>query len=223
MRLRPLRKFQQAKFRANHDARWTARIGPVENAQGFVLQQRYGAPPGTKGRLTFLFALRRIRVADGHKHRMRDNRMQCMPGERSGPSANAGRRRAKYYVSNLSADTSLKKLAASIKARWVCEQGHQQLKEELGLDRFKSRSWTGLYRHALMTMVAYAFLHSPASKPRRGKKESGNHHRNQPSASHSRPPCAASPKACPIVRISSTRPSNLNCQSSASPSYSSRL
>jgi hypothetical protein len=25
-------------------------------------------------------------------------------------------------------------LAATIKARWICEQAHQQLKEELGLD-----------------------------------------------------------------------------------------
>ena len=28
-------------------------------------------------------------------------------------------------------------LAAAIKARWVCEQAHQQLKEELGLDHSK--------------------------------------------------------------------------------------
>src|SRR3954463_2317090 len=34
-------------------------------------------------------------------------------------------------------------LAATIKARWVCEQAHQQLKEELGLDHFEGRSWTG--------------------------------------------------------------------------------
>ena len=36
---------------------------------------------GTKGRLTCLFAARRVRVADGQKHRMLDNRMQCMPGD----------------------------------------------------------------------------------------------------------------------------------------------
>jgi TRAP-type C4-dicarboxylate transport system permease small subunit len=40
----------------------------------------------------------------------------------------------------------------------VCEQAHQQLKEELGLDHFEGRSWTGLHRHALMTMIAFAFL-----------------------------------------------------------------
>jgi SRSO17 transposase len=36
---------------------------------------------GTKGRLTCLFAARRVRIADGHKHRMLDDRMQCMPGD----------------------------------------------------------------------------------------------------------------------------------------------
>jgi hypothetical protein len=30
-------------------------------------------------------------------------------------------------------------LAATIKARWICEQAHQQLKEELGLDYFEGR------------------------------------------------------------------------------------
>src|SRR3546814_1721365 len=52
------------------------------------------------------------------------------------------------YVSNLPADATLKMLAATIKARWICEQAHQQLKEELGLDHFEGRSWVGLHRHA---------------------------------------------------------------------------
>ncbi len=51
-----------------------------------------------------------------------------------------GERRAsgeqKYYLANLPADANLKTLAGTIKARWVCEQAHQQLKEELGLDHF---------------------------------------------------------------------------------------
>src|SRR5262245_54822493 len=38
-------------------------------------------------------------------------------------------------------------LATTIKARWVCEQAHQQMKEELGLDHFEGRSWQGLHRH----------------------------------------------------------------------------
>src|SRR5467141_1621790 len=77
----------------------------------------------------------------------------------------------KYYVSNLPADATIKTLAATIKARWVCEQAHQQLKEELGLDHFEGRSWTGLHRHALMTMIAYAFLQSRRPKQARGGKK----------------------------------------------------
>jgi SRSO17 transposase len=49
-------------------------------------------------------------------------------------------------------------LASIIKARWVCEQAHQQLKEVLGLDHFEGRSWRGLHRHALMSLIAFCFL-----------------------------------------------------------------
>ena len=37
------------------------------------------------------------------------------------------------YLANLPAKADLRTLAATIKARWICEQAHQQLKEELGL------------------------------------------------------------------------------------------
>jgi SRSO17 transposase len=116
---------------------------------------------GTKGPLSCHFAACRVRVADGHKHRLLENRMQCMPGDEVwlvGERRSTGEQ--KYYVSNLPADATIKTLAATIKARWICEQAHQQLKEELGLDHFEGRSWTGLHRHALMTMIAYAFLQS---------------------------------------------------------------
>jgi SRSO17 transposase len=77
-------------------------------------------------------------------------------------------------ISNLPADTPIKQLAGAIKARWVCEQAHQQLKEELGLDHFEGRSWTGLHRHALMTMIAFAFLqHQRLKQPRGGKRIAG--------------------------------------------------
>jgi transposase len=55
--------------------------------------------------------------------------------------------------------------------RRICEQAHQQLKEELGLDHFEGRSWHGLHRHALMTMIAYAFLqHRRLTKGQRKKR-----------------------------------------------------
>lgn len=56
------------------------------------------------------------------------------------------------------------------KARWVCEQAHQQLKEELGLDHFEGRSWQGLHRHCLMCMIALPFLQSRRLKQVEGEK-----------------------------------------------------
>ena len=66
----------------------------------------------------------------------------------------------KNYPSSLSAQTSIRVLASTIKARWICGQAHQQLREELGLDNFEGRSWHGPHPHAHMTMIAYAFLQS---------------------------------------------------------------
>ena len=110
---------------------------------------------GTKGPLAAEFAALRVRPAEGAQ--LRDGRH--LPGDEVwlvGEHRASGER--KYYLANLPAETPLEELAATIKARWVCEQAHQQMKEELGLDHFEGRSWTGLHRHALMTMIAFAFL-----------------------------------------------------------------
>jgi SRSO17 transposase len=114
---------------------------------------------GTKGKLKARFAAVRVRVADGPPQRIRDKGQQHLPGDEAwliGEHRMSGEK--KYYLANLPAETGLRTLAATIKARWICEQAHQQLKEELGLDHFEGRSWPGLHRHALMTMIAYAFL-----------------------------------------------------------------
>ena len=114
---------------------------------------------GTKGRLEARFAAVRVRTADGPPQRIKDMGQQHLPGDEAwliGEHRTSGEK--KYYLANLPAKTDLRTLAATIKARWICEQAHQQLKEELGLDHFEGRSWQGLHRHALMTMIAYAFL-----------------------------------------------------------------
>ena len=127
---------------------------------------------GTKGKLEARFAAVRVRVADGPPQRIWDKGQQHLPGEEAwliGEHRMSGEK--KYYLANLPAKTTLRTLAATIKARWICEQAHQQLKEELGLDHFEGRSWQGLHRHALMTMIAYAFLqHRRLAAARRKKK-----------------------------------------------------
>ena len=110
---------------------------------------------GTKGKLSARFAMTRMRVGDGPV--FGNNRH--LPGDEVwlvDELRSSGER--KFYLSNLPPRTSRRALAGTIKARWVCEQAHQQMKEELGLDHFEGRSWTRLHRHALLTCIACAYL-----------------------------------------------------------------
>src|ERR1700732_890820 len=140
----------------------------LANAQWHTISWR----TGTKGKLKARFAAVRVRVADGPPQRIREKGQQHLPGDEAwliGGHRMSGEK--KYYLANLPAKTDLRTLAATIKARWICEQAHQQLKEELGLDHFEGRSWQGLHRHALMTMIACAFLqHRRLAAARREKK-----------------------------------------------------
>ena len=86
---------------------------------------------GTKGKLKARFAAVRVCTADGPPQRIRDKGQQHLPGDEAwliGEHRSSGEK--KYYLANLPAATSLRTLAATIKARWICEQAHQQLKEE---------------------------------------------------------------------------------------------
>jgi SRSO17 transposase len=110
---------------------------------------------GTKGMLRAEFAALRIRVADadpvvGHRHGPGDEAWLICERRSNGET--------KYHLSNHPAETPLDVLARKLKARWSCEQAHQQMKQELGLDHFEGRSWSGLHHHALLTMIAFAFL-----------------------------------------------------------------
>jgi SRSO17 transposase len=131
---------------------------------------------GTKGPLAADFAAVRIRVADGK----RVSRNVRLPGEEVWlvcERRHTGE--VKYYLTNHPADTPLETIASVIKARWSCEQAHQQMKEELGLDHFECRSWQALHHHTLLTMISVAYLQSvritepppdpsPAKKNRNG-------------------------------------------------------
>jgi SRSO17 transposase len=123
---------------------------------------------GTKGPLNARFAAMRVRVADGPLNAEGTR----LPGEEVwliGEWRDSGEK--KYYLSNLAKRTSLRRLVAAVKARWSCEQVHQQLKQELGLGDFEGRSWTGLHRHALMTCIAFGWLqHRRLKAAGRGKK-----------------------------------------------------
>jgi SRSO17 transposase len=137
---------------------------------------------GTKGSLQCEFAAVRVRMADGPPMA----RGQHRPGEKGWlVCERRGSGEHKYYLTNHPPQSALRQLASAIKARWVCEQAHQQLKEELGLDHFEGRSWLGLHHHALFTMIAMAFLQHLRLRPGRG----GGKNRTTPT----RPAAAAHP------------------------------
>jgi len=69
-----------------------------------------------------------------------------------------GEDRFTYYVSNFPDDASVSRMMVLAHRRGTIEQGYQQLKEELGLDHFEGRSWTGLHHHIALCFMAFCFL-----------------------------------------------------------------
>jgi len=63
-----------------------------------------------------------------------------------------------FYLSNLPANTSRKRLVYLAKLRWRIERDYQEMKSELGLDHFEGRTWTGFHHHVALVAAAHAFL-----------------------------------------------------------------
>jgi SRSO17 transposase len=128
---------------------------------------------GTKGKLKARFAAVRVRVADGPPQRIRDKGQQHLPGDEVwliGEHRMSGEK--KYYLANLPAKTELRTLAATIKARWICEQAHQQSER-----RTRSRSLRG----PIMARPSPSCAHDddrlrlpPASPPSSNRAEKKN-------------------------------------------------
>ena len=64
----------------------------------------------------------------------------------------------KYFLCDLPGRPSVRWLVQVAKSRHWVEQDYQQMKEELGLDHFEGRSWTGWHHHVTLVMLAYGFL-----------------------------------------------------------------
>ncbi len=111
---------------------------------------------GTKGPLKARFAAVRVRMAEGApigsgRRRPAEEELWLVCEWRA-----MGQR--KYYLCNHPPDASLRTLVRAIKARWSCEQAHEQMKNELGLDHLECRGWQALQHHMMLVMMAMAFL-----------------------------------------------------------------
>lgn len=63
-----------------------------------------------------------------------------------------------YYLVFAPQHTELAKVVQIAGTRWVIETGFEAVKGEARLDEYETRSWTGWYRHATLSLAAHAFL-----------------------------------------------------------------
>jgi len=109
---------------------------------------------GTRGRMCSRFATVRVRVAHRDYWRKEPHPEQWLliewPTTEKEP--------AKYWLSNLPASITLRKLVAIAKLRWRIERDYEELKQELGLGHFEGRNWRGFHHHATLSIAAYGFL-----------------------------------------------------------------
>jgi len=109
---------------------------------------------GSKGWLESRFWALRVQSS----HRYQDGRppgkevwlLVEWPASESAPT--------KYWMCDLAAGISLRRIVRLVKCRWKIEQDYHQLKEELGLDHYEGRNWQGWHHHVTMVMLAHAFL-----------------------------------------------------------------
>lgn len=110
---------------------------------------------GSKGTMEGRFAAFRIYSAERHTKKTRPPLEPLwLVIEDTGEE----KRPFKFYLSNLAAETSLKRLVTLVKLRWRVERDYQELKQEIGLDHFEGRTWRGFHHHAALCAVAHGFL-----------------------------------------------------------------
>jgi SRSO17 transposase len=113
----------------------------------------YSCANGKGGVKSGKFAFARVHLAERHtKGRPPSNEQWLIAEHRPGNNE------YKFYISNLPADTTKRKLARLVKLRWRIERDYQELKGQLGLDHFEGRTWRGFHHHVTLCTAAHAFL-----------------------------------------------------------------
>jgi SRSO17 transposase len=107
---------------------------------------------GTKGPLDAEFAAVRVRSAEKRTKGVPPGEEEWLLIEREATGE------FKYYLSSLSARSTLTSLVRLAKMRWHVERDYQDMKQELGFDRYEGRSWGGLHRHLAMVALMHAFI-----------------------------------------------------------------
>ena len=107
---------------------------------------------GTKGPLEAEFAGVRVRSAERRTKKRPPGEEEWLLIEREKSGA------FKFYFSSLSARSSLRSLVRLVKMRWHVERDYQDMKQQLGFDKYEGRSWGGLHRHLAMVALMHGFI-----------------------------------------------------------------
>ncbi|MDJ0766820.1 MAG: IS701 family transposase [Myxococcota bacterium] len=107
---------------------------------------------GTKGPLEAEFAALRVRSAERRTKKSPPGEEQWLIIEREKDG------HFKYYFSSMSPRASIKSIVRLAKMRWHIERDYQNMKQQLGFDRYEGRSWGGLHRHLAMVALMHAFI-----------------------------------------------------------------
>lgn len=107
---------------------------------------------GSKGPLQADFAAIRVRSAEKRTKKKPPGEEEWLLIEREHNGD------FKYYLSSMSPRSSLKSIVRLAKMRWHIERDYQDMKQELGFDRYEGRSWGGLHRHLAMVALMHAFI-----------------------------------------------------------------
>jgi SRSO17 transposase len=107
---------------------------------------------GTKGKLSSRFCFRRVKTAQDDGEVIAEQLWLVMEWPDGEPEP------TKFALTTLPRRMSKKQIIRIIKERWRTEKAYEELKEELGLDHFEGRSFTGWHHHVTVVLCCYAFI-----------------------------------------------------------------
>lgn len=128
---------------------------------------------GTRGKLSSRFAFRRVKVAHDNGEEPDDREAQWLiiewPIEESKPT--------RFALTTLPRRMSKKQIVRILKERWRTELAYNELKEELGLDHYEGRTFTGWHHHISVVLCCYAFIVAERMRhfPPCARHQSGKH------------------------------------------------
>lgn len=154
MRGRPPKLLRRS---AEHQPVWARELALAAGEEAF---RQVSWREGVQGRLRSRFLALRVRPAHRDDWLERPHAEHWLLVE----WPRGAREPTKYWLSNLPAKTSLKKLVELAKHRWIVERDYLELKQELGLGHFEGRSWRGFHHHATLSIAAYGFLVAERSR-----------------------------------------------------------